>query len=126
MKQNGCVRICGNYCITLNQAINVISAAQSGRFVAALAGGKHFIKLDMSHTHLQFQLDDSKHYYNTKINAHHGLFQYIIQNVCFLHTRVEYLGYIIDNFCLCPAQEKVKAIQEAQTPKNLAVIFRYY
>ena len=36
----------------------------------------------------------------------------------FLLPKVEYLGHIIDESGLNPTQEKVKAIQDAPTPKN--------
>jgi len=38
----------------------------------------------------------------------------------FLLPKVEYLGHIIDESGLHPMQKKVKAIQEAPAPKNLA------
>ena len=38
----------------------------------------------------------------------------------FLLQEVEYLGHIIDESGLHPTEEKVKAIQEAPAPKNLA------
>jgi len=38
----------------------------------------------------------------------------------FLLAKVEYLRHVIDESGLHPTQEKVKAIQEAPAPKNLA------
>ena len=37
----------------------------------------------------------------------------------FLRPRIEYLGYAIDEEGLHPTEEKVKAIKEAPTPKNV-------
>ena len=38
----------------------------------------------------------------------------------FMLSKIEYLGHVIDESGLHPTQEKVKAIQEAPEPKNLA------
>ena len=38
----------------------------------------------------------------------------------FMLSKIEYLGHVIDESVLHPTQEKVKAIQEAPEPKNLA------
>ena len=38
----------------------------------------------------------------------------------FLRPRIEYLGYAIDEQGLHPTEEKIKAIKEAPTPKNVS------
>ena len=38
----------------------------------------------------------------------------------FMLSKIEYLGQVIDESGLHPTQEKVKAIQEAPEPRNLA------
>lgn len=184
MKQNGHVRICGNYRVTVNQAIKVdsYSLPRVEDLFSALAGGKYFTKLDMSQAYLQLQLDDASKQYVT-VNTHRGLFRYnrlpfgvsaapaifqrCMENLlrgcqgvsvylddllvtgsttdehlerldhvlhiletaglrlnrskcAFLLPKVEYLGHIIDESGLHPTEEKVKAIQEAPAPKNLA------
>ena len=43
---------------------------------AAMSGGVSFTKLDLSHTYLQLQLDESARDYLV-INTHKGLFEYI-------------------------------------------------
>ncbi len=35
-------------------------------------------------------------------------------------TKIEYLGHVIDEHGLHPTEDKVKAIQEAPTPKNIS------
>ena len=61
MKQNGHVRVCGDYRVTVNQAIKVDSCPlpRVEDLFSALAGGKYFTKLDMSQAYLQLQLDDT-------------------------------------------------------------------
>ena len=77
MKQNGRVRICGDYRVTVNQAIKVDSypLPRVEELFSALAGGKYFTKLGMSQAYLQLQLDDTSKQYVT-VNTHRGLFQY--------------------------------------------------
>ena len=77
MKQNGGARICGDYRVTVNQAIKVDSypLPRVEELFSALAGGKYFTKLDMSQAYLQLQLDDTSKQYVT-VNTHRGLFQY--------------------------------------------------
>ena len=46
MKQNGTVRLCGDYKVTINQALQIDSYPLSRveELFASLAGGKHFTK----------------------------------------------------------------------------------
>ena len=77
MKQNGNVRICGDYCVTVNQVIQIDSypLPKIEELFAKLSGGKYFSKLDMSQAYLQLQLDDDSKKLVT-VNTHRGLFQY--------------------------------------------------
>ena len=77
MKQNGNVRICGDYRVTVNQAIQIDSypLPKIEELFAKLSGGKYFTKLDMSQAYLQLQLDDDSKKLVT-VNTHRGLFQY--------------------------------------------------
>ena len=77
MKQNGRIRICGDYRITINQAIKVDSypLPRVEDLFSALAGGKYFSKLDISQAYLQLPLDENSKQYVT-VNTHRGLFQY--------------------------------------------------
>ena len=77
MKQNGNVRICGDYRVTVNQAIKIDSypLPRIEELFAKLSGGKYFSKLDLSQAYLQLQLDDDSKKLVT-VNTHRGLFQY--------------------------------------------------
>ena len=77
MTQNGNVRICGDYCVTVNQAIQIDSCPlpKIEELFAKLFGGKYFSKLDMSQAYLQLQLDDDSKKLVT-VNIHCGLLQY--------------------------------------------------
>ena len=77
LKQNGTIRLCGDYRITVNQAskVDTYPLPRVEELFAALAGGKVFSKLDMSQAYLQLQLDDKSAELVT-INTHKGLFKY--------------------------------------------------
>ena len=77
MKQNRNVRICGDYRVTVNQAIKIDSypLPRIEELFAKLSGGKYFSKLDLSQAYLQLQLDDDSKKLVT-VNTHRGLFQY--------------------------------------------------
>ena len=77
MKQNGNVRICRDYRVTVNQAIQIDSYPLPiiEELFAKLSGGKYFNKLDMSQAYLQLQLDDDSKKLVT-VNTHRGMFQY--------------------------------------------------
>ena len=77
MKQNGRIRICGDYRVTVNQAIKVDSypLPRVEDLFSALAEGKYFSKLDISQAYLQLPLDEASKQYVT-VNTHKGLFKY--------------------------------------------------
>ena len=74
-KNDGTVRICGDFKTTINQ-VSVTETYPLPRvddLFADLSGGKFFTKLDMSNAYLQLPLsDESKQY----VNTHKGLFQF--------------------------------------------------
>ena len=77
VKQDGSVRICGDYRLTVNRASKLDSypLPKVEDLFAAMAGGKQYTKLDLQHAYQQLVLeDDSKPC--TVINTHRGLFQY--------------------------------------------------
>ena len=171
LKQNGGVRICGDYKVTVNRACTVDSypLPRVDELLANLAGGQHFSKLDMSQAYLQLLLDEESREFVT-VNTHKGLYKYnrlpfgvssapsifqrMIENLLqeikgvsvytddilitgstvqehlqtldtvlerlqnlglrlnkakcfFLHSRIEYLGHIVDKDGLYPTSEKV-------------------
>ncbi|XP_033637865.1 uncharacterized protein K02A2.6-like [Asterias rubens] len=77
IKENGQIRICGDYKATVNQAANVDSypVPRVEELFAAMSGGQTFSKLDLSHAYLQLVLDEPSRELAT-INTHRGLFQY--------------------------------------------------
>ena len=77
MKNDGRVRICGDYKITVNRTAKVekYPIPRIEELFSSLAGGKSFSKLDLSHAYLQVPLDEDSCHYVT-INTHRGLFQY--------------------------------------------------
>ena len=76
-KQDGRYRICGDYKVTINPAMDVeqypLPTPQA--LYATLAGGKTFSKLDLQQAYLQLPLDDESRKYVT-VNTHRGLYQY--------------------------------------------------
>ena len=77
MKNDGSVRICGDYKITVNRAAKLdrYPIPRIEELFTSLAGGKVFTKLDLSHAYLQIPLDTDSRRYVT-INTHRGLFEY--------------------------------------------------
>ena len=77
IKQDGSVRICGDYKVTVNRALKseVYPLPRIDELFTALAGGEHFSKLDLSHAYQQLVLDDESRMLVT-INTHKGLFKY--------------------------------------------------
>ncbi|CAI5686860.1 unnamed protein product [Oreochromis niloticus] len=77
LKEDGGVRICGDYKLTVNQAsqLDAYPLPRVDDLFATLAGGQTFTKLDMSHAYQQLLLDEESKKYVT-INTHKGLFKY--------------------------------------------------
>lgn len=76
-KKDGRFRLCGNYKVTINQAlvIDQFPLPKPEDLFATLANGTQFSKLDLSQAYLQLQLDDAPMPYVT-VNTHQGLYQY--------------------------------------------------
>ncbi len=77
MKQNGSVRICGDFKVTINQVTEIESypLPRVEELFAAMSGGKQFTKLDLSQAYLQIELEEESKQFVT-INTHQGLFQF--------------------------------------------------
>ena len=73
IKRDGNVRLCGDYKLAINSVAKneAYPLPRIEELFAAISGGKVFSKLDLSHTYLQLQLDESSQDYVT-INTHHG------------------------------------------------------
>jgi hypothetical protein len=77
LKEDGEVRICGDYKMTINQTsqLDTYPLPRVEDLFATLAGGQTFTKLDMSHAYQQLLLDEDSKQYVT-VNTHKGLFKY--------------------------------------------------
>ena len=76
-KKNGRFRICGDYKVTLNQALDVdqYPLPKPDDLFATLAGGKQFSTLDLSQAYTQVPLDDESAKL-VAIHTHRGLYKY--------------------------------------------------
>lgn len=76
-KKNGRFRICGDYKVSVNPALDVeqYPLPKPQELFATLAGGKLFTKLDISQAYMQLPLEEESQKYLT-INTHKGLYQY--------------------------------------------------
>ena len=76
-KKDGRVCLCGDYKVTLNQALDIeqYPLPKPEDLFAALAGGDKFSVLDLSQAYQQLLLDDESRPCVT-INTHQGLYQY--------------------------------------------------
>ena len=76
-KKDGRFRICGDYKVTINQALTVDQhpLPKPEDLFATLANGKHFTKLDISQAYLQLALEEASMKYVT-INTHQSQYQF--------------------------------------------------
>ncbi|XP_036842776.1 uncharacterized protein K02A2.6-like [Oncorhynchus mykiss] len=77
VKKDGSVRMCGDFNVTVNSMLYVdqYSLPRLDDIFAALAGGKHFSKIDLKQAYLQLPVEESSKQYLT-INTHKGLYRY--------------------------------------------------
>ena len=77
VKPDQSIRICGDFRLTVNQALETerYPLPKIEDILASLAGGERFTKLDLSKAYLQVQLDEASRKFMV-INTHKGLFQY--------------------------------------------------
>ena len=76
-KGEGCMRVCGDYKVTVNPVLVVdkYPLPKPDDLMAQLVRGQKFSKLDLSQAYQQILLDDNSRKFVT-INMHLGLFQY--------------------------------------------------
>lgn len=76
-KEDGSIRLCGDYKVTINQALKMESypLPRIDDIFAALEGGVKFTKLDLSQAYLQLPMEEASKEFLT-INTHKGLFQF--------------------------------------------------
>jgi len=77
LKRDGSVRVCGDYKVTVNQAVkpDTYPLPRIDDLFTALSGGKIFSKLDLAHAYQQIALDEESKKL-VVINTQKGLFQY--------------------------------------------------
>ena len=77
MKKNASVRFCGDFKVTVNQALDVgqYPLSKVEDIFASLAGGEKISKLELKNAYLQMTVRAEDRRYLT-INTHKGLFQY--------------------------------------------------
>ena len=76
-KQDGRIRLCGDYKVTVNSVLDVdqYPLPKPNDIFATLSGGQQFTTLDLTHAYNQLLLDDDSRKYVT-INTLKGLYQY--------------------------------------------------
>ena len=76
-KGDGRIRLCGDYKVTINPALEVdkYPLPKPDDLFATLAGGKKFSKIDLTHAYQQMNLEESSRELVT-INTHRGLYRY--------------------------------------------------
>ena len=125
------VRICGDYKVTVNQAIveDKYPLPKVDDLYTSLAGGKTFTKLDLSRAYLQLILDEESHEYVT-INTHKGLFRYTrlpfgvsVAPSVFQRT-LESLLAGIPNVCIFLDDILVTGKTEAEHMENLRLVLQ--
>ncbi|GFU53298.1 uncharacterized protein K02A2.6 [Trichonephila clavipes] len=77
IKQNGNLRICGDYKVTINSGLKIEQylLPRIEDIFAELSGGEFFTKIDLSEAYLQMLVDEQDRHLLT-INTHKGLFRY--------------------------------------------------
>lgn len=82
LKEDGTVRICGDFKITVNPWLNIDRhpIPRIDELFNVLQGGQEFTKIDLQNAYLQLLLDENSRELTT-ISTHRGLFQYL--RLCF-------------------------------------------
>ena len=77
VKEDKSIRICGDYRVTVNQAVKLDNypIPKADDLFATLNGANTFSKLDMSQAYQQIPLEDQSKMFTT-INTHNRLFQF--------------------------------------------------
>ena len=99
-KKNGKFRICGDYKVTINQALDLdqYPLPKPEDLFATLAGGKKFTKLDLSlKAYQQLLLDEDSAKYVT-VNTHRGLYRYNRVKVQHLPMNLLFSYWTLDKY----------------------------
>ena len=131
IKEDGTIKVCGDYKVTANQAILVDSRPilRIDKLFTKISGGVIFTKLDLSHAYLQLRLDETGKKYLV-INTHKGLYEYnrlpfgvssapaIFQRTMEnLLQGLEHVAVYIDDILItgCTEEEHLKTLDEVLT-----------
>ncbi|GFV49730.1 transposon Tf2-9 polyprotein [Trichonephila clavipes] len=147
IKQNGNLRICGDYKVTINPGLKIeqYPLPRIEDIFAELSGGEFFTKIDLSEAYLQMLVDEQDRHLLT-INTHKDditvtgrndqehfeRLELVLQRLEeydlrvnkwkseFFKKSVNYCGYTIDKFGLHKTQEKIDAITKVPVPKTVS------
>ncbi|GFT31024.1 retrovirus-related Pol polyprotein from transposon 412 [Trichonephila clavipes] len=142
IKQNGNLRICGDYKVTINPGLKIeqYPLTRIEDIFAELSGGEFFTKIDLSEAYLQMLVDEQDRHLLT-INTHKDditvterndqehfeRLELVLQRLEeyglrvnkrkseFFKKSVNYCGHTIDKFGLHKTQEKIDAITKKGT-----------
>ena len=129
LKNDGSVRICGDYKLTINQAakFDTYPLPRIEDLLASLDGGKSFSKLDLAHAYQQIQLEEESRKYVT-VNTHKGLFQYtrlpfgVASAPAVFQRTMENLLKGLNNVCIYLDDILVTGSSERDHLENLATV----
>ena len=125
------VRICGDYKVTVNQAVieDKYPLPRGEDLYASLACGSTFAKLDLSRAYMQLILDEESREYVT-INTHKGLFRYTRLSFCVsvapsvFQRTLESLLADIPNVCIFLDDILVTGKTEQEHVENLRTVLQ--
>ena len=131
VKPDGSLRLCGDYKITINKAIDIKTypLTKIDELFSVLSGGKSFSKLDLSHVYLQIKLDDSSKELMT-ITTHKGLYQYnrlpfgVSSALAIFQRATENLLQGLPKVCVCINDILVTGKMEEERLQNLTAVLK--
>ncbi|XP_063420560.1 uncharacterized protein K02A2.6-like [Mytilus trossulus] len=125
VKENGSIRICGDYKVTVNAVskLDNYPIPKTEDLYATLGGGQEYTKLDLNQAYQQIELDeDSKRFKRIGIRLKK-------QKCVFMAEEVVYLGFKINKHGIYPriypVESKVEAIDKAPSPTNVTELKAY-
>ena len=126
LKQNGDIRICGDYKLTVNAVakLDTYPLPRIEDLFTSLSGGKYFSKLDLAQAYLQLPLDEASRKYVT-INTQKGLYQYtripfeVASAPSIFQRTIDNLLQCIEKVCVYLDDILITGATEAEHLRNL-------